>query len=204
MERVMELKEGGRELERARRMMRISFCAVSVVLMLFVTGRSRYMMYGTRSACISPVRRCVLRLVRASRGYAAAGLGECVQMQQPCRAQEPRLTVPVGISCSLFVCLFVCAAGNPLPGGFLSEPCYNVVYLELAACRLTVLPANFAQLVPNVRVLNLNYNFLEDTRPLEGLTRLRKLTVIGSRIRSTRMLVRTVRGMADIEMLDFR
>ena len=123
----------------------------------------------------------------------------CVQMQQPWRAQEPRLCW-AGDD----LVLIGDFTGNPLPGGFLAEPCYNVVYLELAACRLTVLPANFSQLVPNVRVLNLNYNFLEDTRPLEGLTRLRKLTVIGSRVRSTRMLVRTVRGMGDIEMLDFR
>lgn len=69
--------ERGGALERARRMMRISFCAVSVVLMVIVTGRSRYMMYGMRSVCISPVRRCVLRLVRASRGYAAAGVDVC-------------------------------------------------------------------------------------------------------------------------------
>ncbi|KAH8077035.1 hypothetical protein BXZ70DRAFT_709242 [Cristinia sonorae] len=95
-------------------------------------------------------------------------------------------------------------SGNPLKSGFISEPCYHLVYLELAACRLTALPAEFGRLVPNVRVLNLNYNFLEDTRGLEGLSRLRKLTLIGSRIRQTKMLVRMVRGMQDIEMLDFR
>ncbi|THH28028.1 hypothetical protein EUX98_g6162 [Antrodiella citrinella] len=75
---------------------------------------------------------------------------------------------------------------------------------ELAACRLTSLPGDFARLVPNLRVLNLNYNFLDDTRPLEGLTRVRKLTLIGSRVRTTKLLVRVVRGMPDIEMLDFR
>lgn len=94
--------------------------------------------------------------------------------------------------------------GNPLAPGFISEPCYNLLYLELAACRLTALPAGLARFVPNVRVLNLNYNFLADTRALEGLCRLRKLTVIGSRITATRQLVRVLRGMRDIEMLDFR
>lgn len=79
-----------------------------------------------------------------------------------------------------------------------------MVYLELAACRLSSLPAEFARLVPNVRVLNLNYNFLEETRALEGLTRLRKLTMIGSRIKGTKLLVRVLREMRDIEMLDFR
>ena len=88
--------------------------------------------------------------------------------------------------------------------GFISEPCYNLFYLELAACRLTELPADFARLVPNVRMLNLNYNFLEDLRPLEGLSRLRKLTIIGSRIKSTKQFVRVLKGMLDIEILDFR
>ncbi|KAI0718262.1 hypothetical protein C8T65DRAFT_639519 [Cerioporus squamosus] len=95
-------------------------------------------------------------------------------------------------------------SGNPLKPGFLSEPCYNLVYLELAACRLITLPADFSRMVPNVRVLNLNYNFLEDPRPLEGLTRLRKLTIIGSRIKGAKQLIRMVRGMKDIEMIDFR
>ncbi len=97
-----------------------------------------------------------------------------------------------------------CCAGNPLKPGFLSEPCYHLVYLELAACRLITLPADFSRMVPNVRVLNLNYNFIEDPRPLEGLTRLRKLTIIGSRIKGAKQLVRMVRGMKDIEMIDFR
>ena len=88
--------------------------------------------------------------------------------------------------------------------GFISEPCYNLLYLELAACRLTSLPAELARLVPNVRVLNLNYNFLDDLRGLEGLTRLRKLTIIGSRIKATKQLVRMLKGMRDVEILDFR
>ncbi|EMD39716.1 hypothetical protein CERSUDRAFT_112020 [Gelatoporia subvermispora B] len=95
-------------------------------------------------------------------------------------------------------------SGNPLARGFLSEPCYNLVYLELARCRLTELPPDLAGLVPNVRVLNLNYNFLEDVRPLEGLRRLRKLTVIGSRIKGSKQLLRVLKGMQDVELADFR
>lgn len=94
--------------------------------------------------------------------------------------------------------------GNPLKAGFLQEPCYNLVYLELAACRLTSLPPDLVRLAPNLRVLNLNYNFLEDARPLEGLTRLRKLTLIGSRLTGTKPLIRLLQRMPDVEMLDFR
>jgi len=94
--------------------------------------------------------------------------------------------------------------GNRLEGDFLQEACYNLIYLELAACRLTVLPEGMSRLLPNLRVLNLNYNFLEDVRPLGGLRRLRKLTIIGSRLKSTKPLIRLVAEMPDAEMLDFR
>ena len=94
--------------------------------------------------------------------------------------------------------------GNPLKPGFLTEPCYNLLYLELAACRLTRLPAELSTLVPNLRVLNLNYNFLEDVGGLEGLTRLRKLTIIGSRLKGTKRLIRLLERMPDVEMVDFR
>ena len=95
-------------------------------------------------------------------------------------------------------------AGNPLTAQFLSEPCYNLIYLEIAACRLTALPPNIATLVPNLRVLNLNYNFLEDVKPLEGLRRLNKLTIIGSRLKGTNGIIKVLRGCPDVEMVDFR
>ncbi|KAJ7600466.1 hypothetical protein C8J56DRAFT_910325 [Mycena floridula] len=82
-------------------------------------------------------------------------------------------------------------SGNPLGNGFLSEACYNLLYVELAACRLSSLPDDLAQLIPNVR-------------PLEGLTRLRKLTIIGSRLQGTKGLIRLLQRMPDLEMLDFR
>ncbi|KAH9480554.1 Septation initiation network scaffold protein cdc11 [Psilocybe cubensis] len=93
---------------------------------------------------------------------------------------------------------------NPLKSDFMVEPCYNLVYLELAGCRLTALPEGMARLLPNLRVLNLNYNFLEDVRALEGLTRLKKLTIIGSRLKNSKPLIRLAQKMPEAEMLDFR
>ncbi|KAF8503231.1 hypothetical protein BU17DRAFT_58536 [Hysterangium stoloniferum] len=95
-------------------------------------------------------------------------------------------------------------SGNPLSHPFLTEPCYNLIYLELAACRLEHLPAGLVGLIPNIRILNLNYNFLTDASALDGLTRLRKLTLIGSRLKGTKSLVRVLRRMPEIEMVDFR
>ncbi|KAI0304542.1 hypothetical protein B0F90DRAFT_1706753 [Multifurca ochricompacta] len=95
-------------------------------------------------------------------------------------------------------------SGNALPTDFLSEPCYNLIYLEIAACRLSKLPQNLSAIVPNLRVLNLNYNFLEDLKPLEGLRRLNKLTIIGSRLKGTKGIIKVLRGCTDLEMVDFR
>ncbi|KAJ7164715.1 hypothetical protein C8R43DRAFT_1232838 [Mycena crocata] len=95
-------------------------------------------------------------------------------------------------------------SGNALPANFLSSACYNLVYLELANCRLATLPPNLATLAPNLRALNLNYNFLEDIRGLEGLSRLRKLSVVGARLKGTKDIIRVVRGLAEVEVLDFR
>lgn len=117
-------------------------------------------------------------------------------------ARLPCPSLPV-LSCLSSRCV-LSPTGNPLKAPILKEACYNLVYLELAACRLTSLPEGFGKLCPNVRVLNLNYNFLEDVRGLEDLTRMQKLTIIGSRLKSTKPLIRLVQRMPDVEMLDFR
>ncbi|GAA5874446.1 hypothetical protein JCM1840_000783 [Sporobolomyces johnsonii] len=97
-------------------------------------------------------------------------------------------------------------SGNPLPTSFPSgnEQFFNLVYLELAMCQLTSLPANLAALVPNVRVLNLDYNFVDDLEPLRGLARLNKLSVVGNRLTKTRPVVGVVGSLAELESVDLR
>ncbi|KAG6331606.1 hypothetical protein ID866_7482 [Astraeus odoratus] len=95
-------------------------------------------------------------------------------------------------------------SGNKLRSDFIDEPCYNLIYLEVAACRLTGLPREMGRLVPSLRVLNLNYNFLEDVTALEGLTRMKKLTMIGSRLKGTKPLIRVLQRMPEVEMVDVR
>lgn len=84
------------------------------------------------------------------------------------------------------------------------EPCYSLQYLELASCGLTALQPNLAPMIPNVRVVNLNYNFLTDSAPLEKLLRLRKLSLIASRLPSAKSLIRAIPRMLDLELLDIR
>ncbi|THH11660.1 hypothetical protein EW145_g491 [Phellinidium pouzarii] len=104
--------------------------------------------------------------------------------------------------------LYLSGNPSPLPLGPTAQACYNLVYLELAACRLVSFPENFSVLMPNVRALNLNYNFLETdeiARGLAGLARLRKLTVVGNRMTGTKALIKMLSAMGqNVEMLDFR
>jgi hypothetical protein len=95
---------------------------------------------------------------------------------------------------------------------------YDLLYLELASCRLTSLPSMFSSLVPNLRSLNLNYNFFSSSSAsevegkgekglivaLSGLTRLRRLSVIGSGVREIKTVLGAAKGMKEVEELDFR
>lgn len=58
----------------------------------------------------------------------------------------------------------------------------NLQYLELANCGLASLPAKFGSIFPNVRVLNLNFNALKNLKPLQGITRLKRLFIAGNRM----------------------
>jgi len=108
-------------------------------------------------------------------------------------------------------------SGNALPAQLFTapsssvsytSPSYNLVYLELAACRLTSLPASFAASVPNLRVLNLNYNFLtgeEVARAVSGLARLKKLTAVGGRVKAWKSVIaKCMRILGELEAVDFR
>ncbi|KAJ7926652.1 hypothetical protein B0H13DRAFT_2561704 [Mycena leptocephala] len=95
-------------------------------------------------------------------------------------------------------------SGNALPADFLVSAHYNLVYLELANCRLLVLPPALTSLIPNLRALNLNYNFLEDIKGLAGISRLRKLSVVGARLKDAKEIIRVVGGLVEMDTLDFR
>ncbi|KAF9493539.1 hypothetical protein BDN71DRAFT_1450228 [Pleurotus eryngii] len=117
-------------------------------------------------------------------------------------------------------------SGNPLHTSFFSTsttPFYNLLYLEVAGCRLSSLPPTISSLFPNLRVLNLNYNFLDEADVCallgginapaggsnsagysNGLGRLRKLMIVGSRVRSMKKVVGLLSRLREVELLDFR
>ncbi|KAH8818980.1 hypothetical protein DL96DRAFT_1622597 [Flagelloscypha sp. PMI_526] len=106
-------------------------------------------------------------------------------------------------------------SGNDLSrisGPLLSKPTYNLTYLELAGCRLTSMPFSFGSMTPNLRMLNLNYNFLGDDafqlpKSTTGkLERLRKVSVVGAKVGSVKTFVRWLEGLVgdEVEVIDFR
>ncbi|KAJ7933572.1 hypothetical protein B0H13DRAFT_1953098 [Mycena leptocephala] len=95
-------------------------------------------------------------------------------------------------------------SGNALPVDFLASAHYNLVYLELANCRLSALPPKLAALTPNLRSLNLNYNLLEDIQGLADFSRLRKLSVVGARLKDATEIIGVVRSLVEVDSLDFR
>lgn len=80
----------------------------------------------------------------------------------------------------------------------------NLQYLELANCGLESLPDHFGQLVPNTRVLNLNYNALRDIKALFGIVRLKKLHLAGNRLESLRRTTTIMAQFHSLHLLDLR
>jgi Leucine-rich repeat (LRR) protein len=80
----------------------------------------------------------------------------------------------------------------------------NLQYLELANCGLESLPVDFGQMFPNIRVLNLNFNALNDIRPLLGIVRLKKLHLAGNRILKSRTTTDILAQFPTLTQVDLR
>ncbi|EGO57116.1 hypothetical protein NEUTE1DRAFT_130833 [Neurospora tetrasperma FGSC 2508] len=80
----------------------------------------------------------------------------------------------------------------------------NLQLLELANCGLTKLPVDVGQMMPNLRVLNLNMNALEDLSPLRHVPRLKRLFISGNRIRDLSSLVDVLANFSCLTAVDLR
>lgn len=80
----------------------------------------------------------------------------------------------------------------------------NLQFLELANCGLQSLGANFGQLMPNLRTLNLNFNAVEDLSALRYIPRLKKLLVAGNRLSDTSALANVLAEFPHLSKMDLR
>lgn len=80
----------------------------------------------------------------------------------------------------------------------------NLQYLELASCGLDELPENFGLMMPNLRVLNLNFNAIRDIEPLAGIARLKRLHLAGNRIGRMRFSTMVLGELPSLAQVDLR
>lgn len=81
----------------------------------------------------------------------------------------------------------------------------NLRTLEMASTGLQTLCPRFGHKVPNLRLLNLNYNAIRDLRPLVGIVRLQTLLLAGNRICRLRQTSAVFRRISsDLVEVDLR
>ncbi|KFX90579.1 hypothetical protein V490_06385 [Pseudogymnoascus sp. VKM F-3557] len=95
-------------------------------------------------------------------------------------------------------------SGNLLPDFAPRVDFLNLQYLELANCGLELLPAEFGQMMCNVRVLNLNFNALHDLKPLLGIVRLKRLHISGNRLTRLRKTTGVLSQFSSLANVDIR
>lgn len=93
---------------------------------------------------------------------------------------------------------------NPAYTLGITQQLMNLQRLELASMGLKELPANFGQLTPNIRSVNLNFNSLQDLRPLLNIKRLGELLLVGNKVDRLRQNAMVLGKFPSLSKLDWR
>jgi len=81
----------------------------------------------------------------------------------------------------------------------------ELIYLEVAACSLSTWPSDVRAFAPNLEILNVNYNFLQNLDGIQDLVRLRKLSCVGAKLgEGSRGVMRGLKGLSSLEEVDLR
>lgn len=84
-----------------------------------------------------------------------------------------------------------------------SVPLLGLQLLDIAACSVQKLPADFAVNFPNLKVLNLNFDSLTGIEELVGMKCLSRLTAVGNRITRMRRLCQVLSRMGKETKKDY-
>ncbi|TRX97370.1 hypothetical protein FHL15_001648 [Xylaria flabelliformis] len=95
-------------------------------------------------------------------------------------------------------------SGNRLSGFNPGIDFLNLQYLELANCGLQSLAPDIGQLMPNLRVLNINFNAIDDLWPLRYIPRLKKLLAVGNRLSEAGKVANALAEFPHLSRLDLR
>jgi hypothetical protein len=93
---------------------------------------------------------------------------------------------------------------NPAYSLGVTQHLLNLQRLELASMGLKELPDNFGQLTPNIRALNLNFNSLQDIRPLLNIRRISELLLAGNKLDRLRQNAMVLGRFTSLSKLDWR
>ncbi|KAI9872506.1 MAG: hypothetical protein M1830_001541 [Pleopsidium flavum] len=127
---------------------------------------------------------------------------EILSMREQVLALEPN-TAHVRIDDGLDI-RHLYLSGNTVPILSPRAEFLNLQHLELASSGLQSLPPNFGLRIANTRSLNLNFNALKDIRPLLGIIRLTKLSLVGNRLCRLRRTTAVLAKFTTLHDLDLR
>ncbi|KAK7746945.1 Protein nud1 [Cytospora paraplurivora] len=80
----------------------------------------------------------------------------------------------------------------------------NLQLLDLANCGLQRLPDDLGEMMPNLRVLNLNFNGLPDVSGIVGIPRLKRLLLAGNRLADLKPLLKVLGQFPWLVEVDLR
>lgn len=96
-------------------------------------------------------------------------------------------------------------SSNALSSFAPTSPFLNLRNLELASTGIKTLAPSFGKNLPNLRILNLNYNAVRDLRPLLGIIKLQRVFLAGNRISRLRQTTMVLDRLSiELEELDLR
>jgi hypothetical protein len=151
-----------------------------------------------------------LRILYADRNklFNVTGLRKTTHLDSFSIREQAREIGSEGVDSDCFEDCFeirkVYGSGNAVPQLLPQTVFLNLQYLELASCGIEILPQELGLMMPNIRVLNLNFNAISDIRPLGGIVRLKKLFLAGNRLGRLRKVVNTLVRFSDMSRLDMR
>lgn len=148
-----------------------------------------------------------LRMLHADRNkiIAITGFSQCRRLDSlSLREQKGNRILDTSFLDSACEVRKLFLSGNRLSGFNPRVDFLNLQYLELANCGLQSLAPDVGQLMPNLRMLNINFNAIDDLWPLRYIPRLKKLLAVGNRLSEARKVANTLAEFPHLSRLDLR
>jgi len=148
-----------------------------------------------------------LRLLHADRNNITTitGFSKCHRLDSlSLREQKGNRTLDTSFLDSACEVRKLFLSGNRLSGFSPRVDFLNLQYLELANCGLRSLEPNIGQLMPNLRLLNINFNAIDDLLPLRYIPRLKKLLAAGNRLSEAGKVANALAEFPHLSRLDLR